>query len=191
MYVCIYIHIITHIHTRREKPHLDRRGQHVHNHVTHQRELVKLLGTRLDKELDLCLGELPLPDKPASGSDLITVRLANLRNAERHTFIVLLRAELVVEKDSLSSLGAEVSLQKTRGPDRRREHEVELVRIREVVAGFGRLDSVFLQFGAKFLFAERVCCGEVLRVCGYLCVVCLNFACVMVMCKRELGYLGT
>mmetsp|Transcript_45288 Transcript_45288/g.117264 ORF Transcript_45288/g.117264 Transcript_45288/m.117264 type:complete len:257 (+) Transcript_45288:1319-2089(+) len=115
-----------------------------------------LLGSRLHKVLDLGLRELTLPCEALARSDLIAEGFAHLRDPKRQLVRVLLEAELVVQEDALSGLRPEVPLDRARRPNRRGEHEVEGLRLREVVAGIWGLDGVLLEDLGELLLRVRV-----------------------------------
>jgi hypothetical protein len=87
------------------------------------------------------------------------VRIALQRRCAR-----LLRAELVVEEDALSCLRAKVALKEARRADGRREHEVELVRLGQVVARLRRLDTVLAQLRSCGAPSRRQTAGAIIAV---------------------------
>mmetsp|Transcript_32593 Transcript_32593/g.91712 ORF Transcript_32593/g.91712 Transcript_32593/m.91712 type:complete len:256 (+) Transcript_32593:924-1691(+) len=119
-------------------------------------ELGMLRAGRVHKVLDLCLRELALPGQARARGDLVAEGLADLSDSKRQPVRVLLDAELVVQEDALRSLRTQVPLQVAAGADGRGEHEVELVRIAQLVARLGGVDLVLLEDVGHLLEREAV-----------------------------------
>src|SRR5258705_3463998 len=66
--------------------------------------------SRQDKELDLHLLEFPGAECKIAWRDLITKRLADLRNAERQLLPRCLQNVVEIDKDPLGRFGAEIGL---------------------------------------------------------------------------------
>mmetsp|Transcript_38758 Transcript_38758/g.62470 ORF Transcript_38758/g.62470 Transcript_38758/m.62470 type:complete len:385 (-) Transcript_38758:112-1266(-) len=145
---------------------LDRRRQHVELKFIHASrfELFKVLVLGAAEKLNLGLRELPLTHKATTGGNLVAVGLANLRHTEGHLVGILLGAEFVIQEDSLRCLRAQVALEQPRRTNGRREHEVELVRLGQVVASFGCFDAILFELGTKLFAGEAVGSEKVLVV---------------------------
>mmetsp|Transcript_21214 Transcript_21214/g.46792 ORF Transcript_21214/g.46792 Transcript_21214/m.46792 type:complete len:208 (-) Transcript_21214:580-1203(-) len=102
-------------------------------HIRNRCELRVRLALRIDEVLDLSLSELALPGQASAGSDLVSEGSSDLRNAERKAVRVLLAAVLVVQEDALGRLRPQIALQVATWPNWRREHQVELIRLAQIV----------------------------------------------------------
>mmetsp|Transcript_80794 Transcript_80794/g.142376 ORF Transcript_80794/g.142376 Transcript_80794/m.142376 type:complete len:326 (-) Transcript_80794:637-1614(-) len=97
------------------------------------------------EELNLTLGELPLADQTSTRCNFVAEGLANLSHPKGHLTAILLQAILEIQEDTLGGLGAEIALQISSWANRCREHQIEGVRVRKIVASQGALDVVLLQ----------------------------------------------
>mmetsp|Transcript_11248 Transcript_11248/g.33777 ORF Transcript_11248/g.33777 Transcript_11248/m.33777 type:complete len:229 (-) Transcript_11248:449-1135(-) len=103
--------------------------------------------------LDLCLSELPNAQQPGAGSDLISVRLADLSSCKWQFPAVVVEEILEIHEDALSGFGPQEADHVAGGPNGRPEHEVEGERDRrDVVAGVGSSDIPCLQCGPQRFF---------------------------------------
>mmetsp|Transcript_94949 Transcript_94949/g.268170 ORF Transcript_94949/g.268170 Transcript_94949/m.268170 type:complete len:269 (+) Transcript_94949:1216-2022(+) len=128
-----------------------------HQHgVSHILELGVSLAVRVDEILDLRLGELTLPREACAWSDLVAEGAAYLRNTEGEAVGVLFNAELVIQKDALRGLGPQVPLQVAARADRRGKHQVEGVRLAEIVARIRRFDAILEEHRVQVLLGVRV-----------------------------------
>src|SRR6266566_339072 len=111
---------------------------------------------RRNKVLHLHLLELARAKEEVAGCDLVTERLADLRDTERRLAARELEHVLEVDEDPLGRLGTEV-----RGrsgfldrAERRRQHQVELARLGQVTVG--RLARMLARLAAALGILELV-----------------------------------
>ena len=120
---------------------LRRGGKEVEHGARERGELGVRLLLGVHKVLDFRHRELAHADEPAARRDLVAVRGADLRDGHGHAPAVVVVQAAEVDKHALRRLGPQEARERARGPDRRREHEVEGKARREVRARRGRLDA--------------------------------------------------
>mmetsp|Transcript_163428 Transcript_163428/g.397212 ORF Transcript_163428/g.397212 Transcript_163428/m.397212 type:complete len:453 (-) Transcript_163428:337-1695(-) len=124
--------------------------------VSNRRELRVRLVTRVHKVLDLRHAELTHAQQTTARGNLVAVGQADLCASKRHSAAVVLEQAAEVDEDALRRLRAHVTGHAAAGADGRLEHQVEGERLREVVAGGGRLDLEPLKLRVELRGGEGV-----------------------------------